>query len=196
MKEYIRLEEEKAQRHGQMFNWQTATFGKFKYYKDEDDCFIDFETEFSAIAFDNTLTSNMALPSGPTVTPMLYMLSNDMGVFSLTDWHRKLRNIDAIMSNNINKKGGKSHSKIGILKKSGVKTDLPNRHLINSVVRTRQLWTDILRNMKHSTKNVESFPTHNTEETALKLEEIFNNGYCNVRRGKGNSENLIGYLYP
>ncbi|GKC68956.1 hypothetical protein Tco_1114839 [Tanacetum coccineum] len=66
MEEYIRLEEEKAQRHDQTFNWQTATFGKVENYKDEDDCSIDFETEFPAIVFDNTLTS---IPSEPTVCP-------------------------------------------------------------------------------------------------------------------------------
>ncbi|GKC16793.1 hypothetical protein Tco_1013575, partial [Tanacetum coccineum] len=66
MEEYIRLEEEKARRHGRTFNWQTATFGKVKNYEDEDDCFIDFKTEFPAIVFDNTST---ALPSEPTVCP-------------------------------------------------------------------------------------------------------------------------------
>ncbi|GJT96750.1 hypothetical protein Tco_1092268 [Tanacetum coccineum] len=66
MEEYIRLEEEKARRHGQTFNWQTATFGKVENYEDEDDCSIDFETEFPSIVFDNTLTS---IPSEPTVCP-------------------------------------------------------------------------------------------------------------------------------
>ncbi|GJT93760.1 hypothetical protein Tco_1082605 [Tanacetum coccineum] len=66
MEEYIKLEEEKARRHGLTFNWQTATFGKLENYEDEDDCFIDFETEFLAIVFDNTLT---ALQSEPTVCP-------------------------------------------------------------------------------------------------------------------------------
>ncbi|GJS70211.1 hypothetical protein Tco_0703052 [Tanacetum coccineum] len=65
MGEYIRLEEEKARRHGQTFNWQTATFRKVKNHEDEDDCFIDFETEFPTIVFDNTLT---AIPSEPTVS--------------------------------------------------------------------------------------------------------------------------------
>nr|GEX37783.1 hypothetical protein [Tanacetum cinerariifolium] len=67
MEEYIILEEEKAQRHGRTFNWQTATFEKVKYYEDEDDCFTDFETEFPAIVFDNTLTSNTALPCETTL---------------------------------------------------------------------------------------------------------------------------------
>ncbi|GKE23142.1 hypothetical protein Tco_1434654, partial [Tanacetum coccineum] len=66
MKEYIRLEEEKERRHGQTFNWQTATFGKIENNKDEDDCSIDFETEFLAIVFDKTIT---AIPSEPTVCP-------------------------------------------------------------------------------------------------------------------------------
>ncbi|GJV10494.1 hypothetical protein Tco_1352035 [Tanacetum coccineum] len=61
--EYIRLEEEKARRHGRTFNWQIAIFGKVKNYKDEDDHPIDFETEFPAIVFDNTLT---VIQSEPT----------------------------------------------------------------------------------------------------------------------------------
>ncbi|GJR86081.1 putative reverse transcriptase domain-containing protein [Tanacetum coccineum] len=44
----------------------TATFGKVKNYEDEDDHPIDFETEFPAIVFDNTLT---AIQSEPTVCP-------------------------------------------------------------------------------------------------------------------------------
>ncbi|GJV91496.1 hypothetical protein Tco_1539309 [Tanacetum coccineum] len=63
MEEYIRLEEEKAQRHRQTFNWQTAMFGKVVNYEDEDECSIDFETEFPTIVFDNTITSE------PTVCP-------------------------------------------------------------------------------------------------------------------------------
>ncbi|GKB05643.1 hypothetical protein Tco_0833838 [Tanacetum coccineum] len=66
MEEYVRLEEEKARRHGRTFNWQTVTFRKVKIYKDEDDHPIDFETEFPAIVFDNTLT---AIQSEPTVCP-------------------------------------------------------------------------------------------------------------------------------
>ncbi|GJR04445.1 hypothetical protein Tco_0527429 [Tanacetum coccineum] len=66
MEEYIRLEEEKARRHGKTFNWQTATFGKVKNYEDEDDCSIDFETKFTTIVFDNTLA---AIPSEPKVCP-------------------------------------------------------------------------------------------------------------------------------
>ncbi|GKE67637.1 hypothetical protein Tco_1521798 [Tanacetum coccineum] len=68
MEEYIRLEEVKAQRHGRTFNWQTVRFGKVKYYEDEDDFFTDFEIEFPAIVFDNTLTSDTALPCEPTVS--------------------------------------------------------------------------------------------------------------------------------
>ncbi|GKE90830.1 hypothetical protein Tco_1571925 [Tanacetum coccineum] len=69
MEEYIRIEEEKAQIHSQTFNWQTATFGKVESYEDEDDCFINFETEFPAIVFDNTLTSDTTPLCAPTVSP-------------------------------------------------------------------------------------------------------------------------------
>nr|GEV99669.1 hypothetical protein [Tanacetum cinerariifolium] len=67
IEEYIRLEEEKARRHDRMFNWQTATFKKVKYYEDEYNCFIDFKTKFPAIVFHNTLTSDTALPCKPAV---------------------------------------------------------------------------------------------------------------------------------
>nr|GEW21843.1 hypothetical protein [Tanacetum cinerariifolium] len=69
MEEYIRLEEEKAQRHGRTFNWQTATFKKVKYYEDENDCFTDFEAEFPTIVFDNKLTSDTTPSCEPTVSP-------------------------------------------------------------------------------------------------------------------------------
>ncbi|GKA08323.1 hypothetical protein Tco_0687654 [Tanacetum coccineum] len=70
MDEYIRLEEEKAQRHGRTFNWQTATYGKIKYCEDEDDCFTNFETEFVPIVFDDTLTSDTTLSCESTVSPL------------------------------------------------------------------------------------------------------------------------------
>ncbi|GJU98847.1 putative reverse transcriptase domain-containing protein, partial [Tanacetum coccineum] len=63
------LEEEKLKDWSKRYNWQTATFGKVENYEDEDDCFIDFETEFPTIVFDNTLTSDTALPSEPMVCP-------------------------------------------------------------------------------------------------------------------------------
>ncbi|GJS39308.1 hypothetical protein Tco_0564351 [Tanacetum coccineum] len=69
MEEYIKLEKEKARRHGRTFNWQTATFEKVIYPEDKDDCFTDFETKFPAIVFDNTLTSDTALMCAPTVSP-------------------------------------------------------------------------------------------------------------------------------
>nr|GFA08599.1 hypothetical protein [Tanacetum cinerariifolium] len=70
MEEYIRLEEEKAQRHGRTFNWQTATYGKMEYCEDEDDSLTNFETEYPAIVFDATLTSNVALSCEPMVSPL------------------------------------------------------------------------------------------------------------------------------
>ncbi|GKB30774.1 hypothetical protein Tco_0870175 [Tanacetum coccineum] len=70
MKEYIRLQEEKALSRGETFNWQTATYGKMEYCEDEDDCFTNFKTEFPAIVLDNTLTSNATISYGPTVSPL------------------------------------------------------------------------------------------------------------------------------
>ncbi|GKC14713.1 hypothetical protein Tco_1011495, partial [Tanacetum coccineum] len=50
MEEYIRIEEEKAQSHGLVFNWQSAKFGRTEHYYEEE-CFSNFEEEFPAIVF-------------------------------------------------------------------------------------------------------------------------------------------------
>ncbi|GJZ51715.1 hypothetical protein Tco_0606230 [Tanacetum coccineum] len=56
MEEYIRLEEEKAHRRGKVYNWETATHGKIWYDEDVHDLrFV--ETEFPAMVFNDTLTS-------------------------------------------------------------------------------------------------------------------------------------------
>ncbi|GJY39433.1 hypothetical protein Tco_0425797 [Tanacetum coccineum] len=68
MEEYIRLEEEKARRHGQTFNWQTATYDKMKYCKNKDDSFTNLETEYPTIVFDDT--SDATLSCEPTVSPL------------------------------------------------------------------------------------------------------------------------------
>ncbi|GJZ10713.1 hypothetical protein Tco_0545472 [Tanacetum coccineum] len=69
MKEYIRLEEEKAHRHGKVYNWETATCGKIWDNKDVHDL-GSVETEFPAIVFNDTLTSEAALSCEPTVSSL------------------------------------------------------------------------------------------------------------------------------
>nr|GEX27740.1 hypothetical protein [Tanacetum cinerariifolium] len=64
MEEYIRLEEEKARKQGRTFNWQTATYGKMKYYENEDDSFTNLKTEYPAIVFEDT--SDAAFSREPT----------------------------------------------------------------------------------------------------------------------------------
>ncbi|GJS66273.1 hypothetical protein Tco_0680837 [Tanacetum coccineum] len=69
MEEYIRLEEEKTRRRGKVYNWETATYGKIWYDEDfHDPRFV--ETEFPAIVFDDTLTSDAAFSCEPTVSPL------------------------------------------------------------------------------------------------------------------------------
>ncbi|GJV35348.1 reverse transcriptase domain-containing protein [Tanacetum coccineum] len=65
MEEYIHLEVEKAYRHDQTFNWETATYGKVRYFEDID-YFKDFETEFPAIVYNDALTSKPEVTSEPT----------------------------------------------------------------------------------------------------------------------------------
>ncbi|GJV93707.1 hypothetical protein Tco_1541520 [Tanacetum coccineum] len=65
MEEYIRLEEEKARRQGQTFDWQIATYGRMEYFEEKDDSFTNLDTEYPAIVFDNT--SDEAISWEPTV---------------------------------------------------------------------------------------------------------------------------------
>ncbi|GJY63677.1 hypothetical protein Tco_0465137 [Tanacetum coccineum] len=68
MEEYIRLEEEKARRRGKVYNWETATYGKIWDNEDVHDL-GSVETEFPAIVFNDTLTSE-ALLCEPTVSSL------------------------------------------------------------------------------------------------------------------------------
>ncbi|GJX43318.1 hypothetical protein Tco_0259994 [Tanacetum coccineum] len=69
IKEYIRLEEEKARRHGKVYNWETATYGKIWDNEDVHDL-GSIETEFPAIVFNDTLTSEAALLCEPTISSL------------------------------------------------------------------------------------------------------------------------------
>ncbi|GJU80898.1 hypothetical protein Tco_1283263 [Tanacetum coccineum] len=57
MEEYIKLEEEKAQKHGKVFNWETAKYGKVWYDGDIHDL-RSVKIEFPAIAFNNEFCSD------------------------------------------------------------------------------------------------------------------------------------------
>ncbi|GKF18680.1 hypothetical protein Tco_0063598 [Tanacetum coccineum] len=61
LEEYIKLEEEKALRRGQVFNWQTAIYGKIRV----DDDLYDLrsvEAEFPAIVIDDAFEPQDTLP--------------------------------------------------------------------------------------------------------------------------------------
>ncbi|GJU80277.1 hypothetical protein Tco_1282642 [Tanacetum coccineum] len=61
------LEAEKARRHGQEFNLETATYGKVMYFEDID-YFKDFENEFPTIVYEDALTSKSEDSSEPMVS--------------------------------------------------------------------------------------------------------------------------------
>ncbi|GJX20585.1 hypothetical protein Tco_0223262 [Tanacetum coccineum] len=69
MEEYIRLEEEKAHKCGKVYNWETATYGNLWYDEEVHDLRY-VETEFLAIVFNDTLTSEVALSCEPIVSPL------------------------------------------------------------------------------------------------------------------------------
>ncbi|GJZ58076.1 hypothetical protein Tco_0613570 [Tanacetum coccineum] len=59
------LEEEKARRRGKVYNWETTTYGKIWDIEDVHDLGY-VETEFPAIVFNDTLTSEATLSCEPT----------------------------------------------------------------------------------------------------------------------------------
>nr|GEU67507.1 hypothetical protein [Tanacetum cinerariifolium] len=69
IEKYIRLEEEKACKRGQVYNWKTATYGKIWHDEDVHDLRY-VETEFPSIVFDNALTSKVTPSYEPMVSPL------------------------------------------------------------------------------------------------------------------------------
>ncbi|GJR79295.1 hypothetical protein Tco_0150080 [Tanacetum coccineum] len=65
IEEYIKLEEENAQKRGKVFNWETAKYGKIWYDEDVHDL-RSIENEFPDIVFNDSLTSNETLSCEPT----------------------------------------------------------------------------------------------------------------------------------
>ncbi|GKF57955.1 hypothetical protein Tco_0171492, partial [Tanacetum coccineum] len=66
IEEYIRHEEEKARRHGKVYNWETATYGKIWDNEDVYDL-RSIEIELAAIVFNDTITSEAAVSCEPMV---------------------------------------------------------------------------------------------------------------------------------
>ncbi|GJY27580.1 hypothetical protein Tco_0403347 [Tanacetum coccineum] len=69
MKEYIRLEEEKALKRGKVFNWEIAKYGKIWYDEDIHDL-RSVKTEFPTIAFNDEVSSEKTLSCEPTVSSL------------------------------------------------------------------------------------------------------------------------------
>ncbi|GJV64835.1 retrovirus-related pol polyprotein from transposon TNT 1-94 [Tanacetum coccineum] len=68
-----KLEEEKARKRGKVFNWETAKYSKIWYDEDVLDL-ISVETEFPAIVFNDSLTSNET----PSCKPMVSSLNDEI----------------------------------------------------------------------------------------------------------------------
>nr|GEZ41646.1 hypothetical protein [Tanacetum cinerariifolium] len=84
MEEYIRLEEEKSQKHEKVFNWETAKYGRIWYDEDVHNP-RSVEHEFPAIAFNESLTlgmllniiKNLYVPFGILFDPKRYYKDGD-----------------------------------------------------------------------------------------------------------------------
>ncbi|GKB85825.1 hypothetical protein Tco_0958097 [Tanacetum coccineum] len=79
MEEYIRLEEEKARKHGKVYDWETAKYGKIWYVEDVHDP-RSVETKFPAIVLNDELSSEKTL----SCEPMVSSLNNNEIVFRIS----------------------------------------------------------------------------------------------------------------
>ncbi|GJT43359.1 hypothetical protein Tco_0952074 [Tanacetum coccineum] len=70
MKEYVQYEIEKALRNNQVFNWETAKYGKISWCLDIGDInyLRFFETKFPAIVYDDALKLELDFSSEPTLS--------------------------------------------------------------------------------------------------------------------------------
>ncbi|GJV20222.1 hypothetical protein Tco_1369242 [Tanacetum coccineum] len=65
----LKKREEKARKHGKVFNWETAKYGKIWYDEDIHDL-RSVKTEFPAIAFNDEVSSEKTLSCEPTVSSL------------------------------------------------------------------------------------------------------------------------------
>nr|GEV67942.1 phospholipase-like protein [Tanacetum cinerariifolium] len=84
MEEYIRLEEEKTRRRGQVYNWETAMYGKI-WYDEDVHYLISFGKEFPVIVYKDALTSEQEISSEPTHKVDEY--HNDMPLIYYVEGH-------------------------------------------------------------------------------------------------------------
>ncbi|GJR59451.1 hypothetical protein Tco_1501613 [Tanacetum coccineum] len=106
IEEYIRLEEEKARRHGKVYNWETATYENDNdkvnmpsllslepeaSYSNDLDFFKDFENEFPAIVYNDALTSKSDFLTEHIVSPQHIDEFNNKT--SLTECDKKEQNV-------------------------------------------------------------------------------------------------------
>nr|GEY94734.1 hypothetical protein [Tanacetum cinerariifolium] len=83
MEEYIRLEEEKAQKRRKVFNWETSKYDFFK----------DFENEFLAIVYNDALTSRSDFSTEPTLCPQHIDEFDFKDEISLSEYDEEEQNI-------------------------------------------------------------------------------------------------------
>nr|GEV15095.1 hypothetical protein [Tanacetum cinerariifolium] len=69
MEEYIKIEEEKACRHGKVYKWENAKYSKI-WYDEDVHGLRSVETKFPTIVFNDNLTSNETLSCECTVSSL------------------------------------------------------------------------------------------------------------------------------
>ncbi|GJY77849.1 hypothetical protein Tco_0483650 [Tanacetum coccineum] len=168
MEEYIKFEEEKARRHGRVFNWQTATYGKVRVDNDLYDL-KSVEVKFPAIEIDDTVTPQDALPCKsqiplpePTLSPQHINEFDLNDEASLSECDEKEQNVlyfNDLFSFNViypdNSKSDKDNDddKIDIEHSSGDMSIIPLSNVINADVGAYAHGSNKLSETSHDTSN-------------------------------------------
>nr|GEX94489.1 hypothetical protein [Tanacetum cinerariifolium] len=145
MKEYIRIEEEKAHRRGKVYNWETAKYDSENDNEevnmpsfpslepkvscfDDLDFFKDFENEFLAIVYNDALTFKSDHLTKPTLSPQHMDEFNLKDETSLSEYDAVEQNVlyfndlfhfNIIYPDNLKSDKDNDDNEIGIIQSSG-----------------------------------------------------------------------------
>ncbi|GJY57568.1 hypothetical protein Tco_0456683 [Tanacetum coccineum] len=179
MEEYIRLEEEKARKHGKVFNWETAKYDSENDNEkvnmpslpapepmvgcfDDLDFFNDFENEFSAIVYNNALTSKLYFITEPIVSPQHideFNLKNETSLSECDEEEQNILNFNNLFPFNViypnDSKSDKDNDddKVDIEHSSGDLSVKPLPDVINTDIGAYAHGSNKLLETSHDTSN-------------------------------------------
>nr|GEV13090.1 hypothetical protein [Tanacetum cinerariifolium] len=184
MAEYIQLEEEKAYRRGQEYNWETVTYEVLFDFENEypaifynntltskPEVSIDFENEFSTIVYNDASISKPKISVKPTVSSYPAIKIDFDFKISLSDsdnedytfiYDKNSSSNKLVSINNLKSDSNNDNDKIDIKQSSGDLSVEP----LPTVIKINGQWSNKLLETSHDTTN-KFFKTNTFKELGL-----------------------------